>query len=182
MGSSSSATPRNGNEKPHGIWPNYTWTTEEFAWHIQQGIVSPCFPPIADENRRDLVYCEICYQGFPVINECGCCNQTICTECLAAVVKKDQMAKRRCPFCKTDVFGIRPNVDKPHLKNKPFNPEAAEPEALDWDDSLPEEINLAIISYPNISKDIKDDLIRMYRNGELTAADCAANFIAIGGI
>lgn len=179
--STSRATPRSADERPRGIWPKYTWTDEEFAWCIQNHLVSPCLQPIADVKRIDLAYCEICYHGFPVINECSCCNHTLCTECLAAVVPKEQYSQRHCPVCKTSGFGVKPNVDKPHLKNKPFDPEPVDPEkeAIDWDDSLPEGINLAIVSYPNVPKEVKDDLIMMYRSGVLSVDEVVANFIAI---
>lgn len=161
----SGASPRDQNDVPRGIYPKYGWVNEQFAANIQRGVVTPCFAPSDRPGQRDLSYCELCYHGFPRINESKCCRHAACTECLAAYISPANFNTRICPFCRKVAFEIRANVTRSELK-KPFDGGnvADEPVIADWDEALPEEVNLIFIQFhPNEVQ--KQMIIELYNAG-----------------
>lgn len=92
----------------HNLYPKYIWSPAQICRLIDQGVVSPMYPP-SEECGNNQVFCEICYSFYPVVNKTGCCGHQICSECLAAVVPAPPKP-RTCPFCKVTDFKIIPYI------------------------------------------------------------------------
>ena len=172
----SGAAPRSDNDVPRGIYPRYKWTREQFAANIQRGVLTPCFQPLKEPGRTTHAYCELCYHGFDLINEMQCCGHAACTECLAAYILPENFGNRICPFCRKQNFTIIPNRCRRDL-NRPFDGggTAEEPVILDWDDKLPEEVNLIFLEY-SPSPEQREMVIEMYNAG-ISAQDIIASLV-----
>ena len=111
----SEVQPSNDQERPGHVYKSFTWTPGQFAANIQGRKISPIFPPVTQPKLLRYTYCEICFLGFPVINETKCCGHGICTECMAAIVKQPEFHHRICPFCRQSCFDIIPNRSRADL-------------------------------------------------------------------
>ncbi|OHS98371.1 hypothetical protein TRFO_08968 [Tritrichomonas foetus] len=155
----SSVTPkRNQNECLHGIYhkEKYRWTEGQIAANIRKGKVTPIYPFSAESQRTSRCFCSICYNYYPSINETTCCQQGICTECLAAII--DPPPKQRmCPYCRSANISIKPNVEYNDLKSPVVNTH----EPLTLDDSfanLPDELICLLLQYEHLDRQMVIDL------------------------
>jgi hypothetical protein len=90
--------------------------------------------------------CLICYHFFPTINEMKCCQQAICTECLACIVKPPPEV-RVCPFCRVENFTITPNLSARQLSHFESG-EVDTPLAID--DTRPDDFNALMLQFPMV--------------------------------
>jgi hypothetical protein len=153
--STSQARPRGNTQVTHSIYPSnrYFWNAGQIAKNIQNGVVTPTYPPEARRTRTADCSCLICYQYFPRINQTNCCQHAACTECLACIAKPPPEA-RLCPFCRAANFTIQPNLQRRQLAHPSSPVDGIDDQpimGLEKSDS--DELIALFMQYPDIDKE-----------------------------
>ena len=156
MGITSSSVTPNPNQNEtiiEGIYEpsQYKWTPGEIAANIRQRKVTPIYERRPAESPAKPCFCSICFCYYQAINEVTCCNNAICTECLAVCVPKN--GQKSCPFCRANIPGIRANVTIDHIHNKSDEQK---------EEDLPDELLAIFLQYPNVDRIA---VIEMYKAG-----------------
>jgi len=148
---SSSVRPSGTQETFKGIHHKYKYSNDQVASWVRSGKSSPLHDPVP-VNNGNLCFCSICYNYYPTINKCTCCNNSVCTECLAATVDPKLV---RCPMCRSQRFAITPNLRSNQVTNAEPN---EEPIQLP---DLPDELICYSLEYPMY----QDIVVKLHKNG-----------------
>ena len=115
----SKTTPKTPQERFQFDYKNYKWENSIICTNIRQNKLTPLYQPQDEKTGESKTLCPLCYYYYPKINFTTCCNQSICTECIAKYIEKPPNCV--CPFCRKNGFQVTPN----HVKE---DEEDVEPE------------------------------------------------------
>jgi hypothetical protein len=96
---------------------------------------------------------------YAEINETKCCGRAVCTECFAVTARPNagKGAEYKCPFCNVDKYEVNANVPYRNLQVYDDG-EGGRPDVVEWDDELPEDLNLWLAENPNADRAVAKEL------------------------
>jgi hypothetical protein len=102
------------------------WKADAVKVAVSEGKLAPVTVGSSESSRRNTIFCELCYEYHPIINQTKCCHHHICSSCATFVT--GERGASQCPFCRKSNLELNANM----MPEDVLNPEGKDaPEYLE---------------------------------------------------